>query len=212
MAARSSGRRNRSGPASVYAEIAIAAGRILFGSAAVVEQVDLTEAVSLADRKSVEIQAVAAPEETEFFHPPFSAVSRKRATGGRRETAGFAMDQAKYFLLPMSPLGKYAELSEEVITGGRHTKRMAEMEYDFGPAFCCVDWMFKQDYAALAQIETEQPNGELRDLGDARWRPSSVGASFDRAAWNTKPDSACKFRSPGDTHGRIRPRPACRCW
>lgn len=143
-------------PASAYAEMSITAGRALFGSSAVVERIALTEALVVPSGSQVEIQMIAAPETASSFALQFfgreTGTSTWRQTGECRLRDGSGESS---FSADVS-LWEDAELSEQTITGGRHARRMAELGYDFGPAFCCVDWILTQDHVALAQIRAEQ--------------------------------------------------------
>jgi acyl transferase domain-containing protein/NADPH:quinone reductase-like Zn-dependent oxidoreductase/NAD(P)-dependent dehydrogenase (short-subunit alcohol dehydrogenase family)/acyl carrier protein len=143
-------------PASAYAEMAIAAGRVLFGSSVVVEQIALTEALAVSSGSQVEIQTIAAPETASSFALQF--FGREKGSSSWRQTGECRLRNgsgATAFSADVS-LWEDAELSERAIAGGRHAQRMAELGYDFGPAFCCVDWMLTQDHTALAQIRAEQ--------------------------------------------------------
>jgi acyl transferase domain-containing protein/acyl carrier protein len=143
-------------PASAYAEMAIAAGRALFGSFAVIEQIALTEALAVPFGSQVEIQTIAAPETASSFALQF--FGREKGSSSWRQTGECRLRNGSGETSISADVSHWedAELSERTITGGRHAQRMAELGYEFGPAFSCVDWMLTQDHAALAQIRAEQ--------------------------------------------------------
>ncbi|HEX3660931.1 MAG TPA: type I polyketide synthase [Acidobacteriaceae bacterium] len=147
-------------PASAYAEMAITAGRAVFGSGAVVEQMILGEALAVPPGAGAEIQAIATPEtassSTLRFFGRETGTDAWRPTGECRlrtgsDEAPFSADIA---------LWQDAELAEQTIAGGQHARRMAERGYAFGPAFCCVEWLRLQERTALGQIRAEQPRGQ----------------------------------------------------
>jgi acyl transferase domain-containing protein/NADPH:quinone reductase-like Zn-dependent oxidoreductase/acyl carrier protein len=147
-------------PASAWVEMAIAAGKGLFGSVAVVEQIALTEALVVPSGTAVEMQMIAMPETSEsrtlqFFGREQGTVAWQQ-TGECRLRHGSAETSASADVAQWQD----AELATHTITGNRHTQRMAELGYDFGPAFCCVGWMLRQDHTVLGQIRADQPRGE----------------------------------------------------
>lgn len=141
-------------PASAWIEMAIAAGNAVFGSAAVVEQLTLTEALALPSGAAVEIQAIAVPETTDSLTLQFFG----RETGSAWRQTGecrIRNDSKEADSSADVSLWQDAELSERVITGDRHSRHMAELGYEFGQAFCCLDWMWFGDDLALGQIRNE---------------------------------------------------------
>ncbi|HEX4310704.1 MAG TPA: type I polyketide synthase [Acidobacteriaceae bacterium] len=140
-------------PATAWAEMAIAAGRVLFGSAVVIEQLSFTEALAVPPGKAAEFQLIAVPETVtsftlQFFGREQGSDTWQQTGSGSARTGIGGTDS---FIEP----GQWheAQLADEVITGPQHALRMAKLGYDFGPAFCRVDWLFLQGQTALAQIE-----------------------------------------------------------
>jgi acyl transferase domain-containing protein/NADPH:quinone reductase-like Zn-dependent oxidoreductase/NAD(P)-dependent dehydrogenase (short-subunit alcohol dehydrogenase family)/acyl carrier protein len=150
-------------PASAYVELAGAAAKIIFGGGtAAVERLHLTQAATLSQDSSLEFQVVATPEFQDVF-----AVKFFRRAGKADEwmqTADCTMRRTSREEAQQVELKNWedAEFSSQTTSGTTHTKKMAELGYEYGPSFRLIDWLKLEQGTALAQIEIPK---ELRSEG-----------------------------------------------
>ena len=139
-------------PASAFIEMACAAAGTLFGTAAVVENLSLTEAAPLLSGKTLELQVVAERDSENKFTLRFFI--REQETIAWVQTAQCGLRNGIQSESRTADLGLWedAEFSNNSISGTSHTESMAAFGYDFGPAFRCIDWLVLEKEKAIARI------------------------------------------------------------
>jgi acyl transferase domain-containing protein/NADPH:quinone reductase-like Zn-dependent oxidoreductase/NAD(P)-dependent dehydrogenase (short-subunit alcohol dehydrogenase family)/acyl carrier protein len=144
-------------PASAYVEMSLSLGKVLFGAEAGVEGLSLKQALAFTQGKTVEFQAIAGTGSKDVVALRF--FWRDAGEGMWQQAASCHIRRTS----PRSPLAANSTPWEEVefdphtIDSAEHTRRMAETGYQFGPAFCAVEWINADHRGALGQIRSMEP-------------------------------------------------------
>ena len=147
-------------PASAYLEMAAAVcGSIFGGAVATIEELALTRAAVVPEAGAMQFQVIAAKETQDAYALTFYCRDSAAAEWDRAASAQIRKQAAASRALK-ADLREWqdAEFSDQATGGTQHSRRMAELGYSFGPAFCNLAWLSLDEERALARIS----NANLR--------------------------------------------------
>jgi acyl transferase domain-containing protein/NADPH:quinone reductase-like Zn-dependent oxidoreductase/acyl carrier protein len=162
-------------PASVYIEMAAAASRLIFDASTYFsDRLSLIEATPFRDGATVEMQVVASPNSQNEYSLRF--FTRDSGAEDWIKTSECSIRAAEQSVIGTESLAAWedAEFSPMVSLGGDHSRRMAELGYDFGPSFSQLDWLVLKHDSALARISV---SSEMR-RETYRMHPATIDAAL----------------------------------
>ncbi len=160
-------------PATAYIEMALAAAREVFG-AGVIEDLEIQEALVVADDSSRAVQMILTPQgRDEFSFQLFSAA--EGTDDWKTHAAGtIAKQPANVGATHASPLQDIQSRCETTISAESHYAGLREKGLYFGPSLFGVREIWRSDGEALARIEL--PDSLRREAGAYGIHPALLDA------------------------------------